>query len=88
MTFNENPDPSVTPPHAPEYQYQFAPEPKVPPDIPNVTVEPEQIFVELPVIEFACVEFVFTITLVLTQTVVLHNPSALTKYDVFKAGVS
>ena len=52
----DEPVPIATdPPHEPEYQYQFAPEPKEPPVIPRVVAKPLQIG-ETDVADVAAVE--------------------------------
>ena len=77
-TVNEDPAPSGTPPHIPEYQYQSDKVPKVPPVIPKVVEFPVQIVVVLAVAEVAEVELSFTEIVTFTHKVELHAPSALT----------
>jgi hypothetical protein len=78
--FHEMPDPvpSRLLPQEPEYQYQFAPVPKEPPEILNVTEFPEQITGKFDVADWAATEKEFTVTVVLTHVVVLPIPSART----------
>ena len=80
------PVPSRNPPQEPEYQYHFAPVPRLPPFKFKVIEPPGQITVGLAEIELACKEVIFTIKETLLQTVVLHVPSALTKYIVVVVG--
>ena len=53
--------------------------PNVPPLIPKVTLNPEQMVVKVAVAESAEVEFRFTVIVLLMQFVVLQYPSALKK---------
>jgi hypothetical protein len=65
------------PPHEPEYQYQFAPVPKLPPEILIVAELPGQIG-EVPEADAGSVDTVLTSIVVLTQVVELQIPSAKT----------
>ena len=67
------------PPQELMYQFQIAPsEPKLPVVIPSVEDEPEQIG-DKEEAEVGAVDEVFKTTVVLTQVVVPHVPSALTQ---------
>lgn len=91
VTFGEKdgdvPEPAVVPPHEPVYQYQFAPVPKLPPVNVNVEDVPGHIAEGDAEAEEAAIEPPLTIIVTLTQAVVLHNPSGLTKKVVVDAGV-
>jgi hypothetical protein len=76
------------PPHEPVYQYQFAFEPDIPPEILNVEEEPEQIERGEPDADEAGAEFVFKVMVMLAQEVVFIIPSALTKYIVVEEGIT
>ena len=76
-SINTAPVPLVVPPHEPEYHFQYAPTPKLPPVKPRVVVEPLHINDGDEIAELAGVEFVQTETVMLAQTVVLQVPSAL-----------
>ncbi len=74
----EEPVPSGVPPQLTVYQFQSAPVPSVPPVTLKVVDAPSQIGSTLVVAPVATAEFVLTITVTLTQEVVLQVPSALT----------
>jgi hypothetical protein len=80
LTTKGIPFPSVKYPHEPEYQYQSAPAPAEPPEIFSIVEEPSHIVVWTEVAEITGEEFEFTVMLILMHDVVLHEPSALTKY--------
>ena len=73
-----NPEVTYCPPHPPIYHLQEAPEPRTPPFRVRVVDEPEHI-VEFPEMEVGAVELLPTCIVMLTQVVVLQNPSALTQ---------
>jgi hypothetical protein len=75
---NETPFPSKVPVQLELYQFQFAPVPRVPPIIVSITEFPIQIEEGVAEIEVADVDKVLTVTMVLTQLVVLHVPAAFT----------
>ena len=87
MGLNTGAAPEITyvPPQEPEYQFQLAAVPRLPPLIPRVVEPPVQIG-DVPVTDVAAVDLVFTVRIILIQVVVLHNPSALTKYVVVTVG--
>ena len=74
----EAPLPSGVPPHDPEYHTQFADVPRVPVGTVNVVELPTQIAVG-DAAAVGSVERVATVTVTLTQLVLLHVPSALAK---------
>ena len=78
LTIEEAPELTKVPPQEPEYQYQLASDPRLPPVIPRVVEFPEHTGV-IPVTAVAAEEAVFTVTMTLTHDVVLQVPSALTK---------
>lgn len=86
LTTNGTPVPTKVPPQDPEYHCQLAPEPSEPPTILSVDELPAQIGLGAAVALVAAVDPELTVTTTLTQAVVLHGPSALTKYDVVTAG--
>ena len=67
------PTPIILPPHAPEYQFQTAPLPSIPPTDESADIPFGQIG-EAPDIEDAGEEGLFTLTNVLTQVVVFPVP--------------
>ena len=73
------PVPAKFPPHEPEYHFQIAPIPKVPPVELNVVVDPGQMADGEEEAARGEVDTVFTIMVLLTQFVELHVPSALRK---------
>ena len=77
-TDNVTPLPAKIPPHEPEYQYQFAPVPRYPPDKVIVDDEPEQILFGVAVAEFAEIEFDPTMIVALAHVVVLQLLIAFT----------
>jgi hypothetical protein len=79
------PVPDAEPPQDDVYHFQLAPVPKVPPLMLKVVFCPLQI-VLVPVIEVAGTDVSFTVTVTLLQMVLLHVPSALTKYVVVAVG--
>jgi len=78
---------SAVPPHEPEYHFQEAEWPRLPPVNPSVVLCPRQM-VEVPVIAVAGTEESLTVTVTLRQMVLLQVPSALTKYVVVAAGAT
>ena len=78
LTVTVVPLPNDVPLHAPEYQYQFAPVPKLPPD--NVKVEEPfgQTATGEALAVVAAVDIVFKVTVAVTQVVLPQVPSALT----------
>ena len=88
VTIIEFPFPSKLPPHDPEYQYQSAFVPKLPPSIPKMLISPLQRVKRLAEIPDSETEVSFIVISVLWQEVVLHKPSARTKYEVASAGVT
>ena len=78
LTFIDVPLPSGVPPQEPLYQFQLAPLPSTPPEMPSIKDEPEQIVSLFVVIRIAAVEVSLTVITLLTQVVVLQIPSALT----------
>lgn len=77
-TARELPDPTNPVPQPELYHCQFAPVPREPPTTFNVVELPSQIGLEVAEMLVAAVEFVLTLTVTLTQEVVLHDPSART----------
>ena len=75
----DNPDAIILFPHEPSYQYQFAPVPRLPPDIPIVADEPSHIVSLVMVRETGTIEIESTVIETETQVVVLQIPSALTQ---------
>jgi hypothetical protein len=82
------PDARGVPPHVPEYHSHVAPVPREPPTSVRSTEVPLQIVVCVAVIEVGATEPVFTVIVTCAHAVVLHVPSALTKYVVVAAGVT
>ena len=78
LNIGDSPVATEVPPHEPLNQFNVAPIPGLPPIVLKVVVPPAQIIIELPVAELAWVDGVPTFTVVLTQVVVLHNPTAFT----------
>ena len=72
------PVPSRVPPQEPEYQFQVPPVPRDPPVKLSVVGWPSQLGFTLAEALVAATERLFTVTVTLTQPVVLHTPSALT----------
>jgi hypothetical protein len=64
----------------PEYHFQLPPVPRLPPFIVRLLLLPRQIDTALAVIEFAGTEVSFTVIITLLHIVLLHAPSARTKY--------
>ena len=73
---------------APLYQFQSAEVPNNPPVIPRVVELPWQIVENTVVADIAETEVSFTVIILLTQIVVLHIPSALTKYSEVTDGLT
>ena len=73
------PVPTNVPPQEAEYHCHTPPEPNIPPTTERVVLLPLQIGFDVAEILVAAVEFVFTVTVTLTQVVVLQVPSARTK---------
>ena len=63
-------------PHDPVYHTQVAPVPDVPPAKDNVEEEPEHIDDGADEAELAGVDSVLSVTVVLTQVVLLQSPTA------------
>ncbi len=78
-TVTLEPEPTAVPPQDALYHCQEAPTPKDPPLTVKVEELPEQIVVALAKADVGAVEFELTVTVTLTQAVVLHVPVALTK---------
>jgi hypothetical protein len=72
----EIPDPEIVTPQDELYQIQLAFVPNKPPVPDKVTEVPEHINVWLDITETGAIEFELTVIVVLTQEVVLLNPSA------------
>ena len=86
LTTGAAPEVKLVPAQEPIYHSHVAPsEPKLPPFIPKVEGEPEQIG-DIEEAELGIVEEVLTTTVVLTQVVVPQLPSALSQYVVVLAG--
>ena len=68
------PVPADVPPHEPVNHSAVAPVPALPPLTVNVVLPPLQIVV-VPVIPVGAVDNVLTVTVVVTQAVLLHVPS-------------
>ena len=73
------PENRYIPPQEPEYQFQFAPVPRLPPVNERVDDDPEHRFGGFALTDEEAVETKLTVTVELTQLVVLYVPSALTK---------
>ena len=86
LNTGDDPEATSVVPHEPVYQSQLAAVPKNPPVTPRVVALPKQIGV-VPIADVAGWDKVFTITVVVTHVVVLHVPSALTKYSVVTVGL-
>ena len=72
------PVPTAVPPQLPEYHFQYAPVPSVPPVTDRVVESPAQIVVGLAAAEDGSVESVFILTGRFTHNVFPEQPSALT----------
>ena len=72
------PDIKNVPPHDDPYQFQFALDPREPPENVIVDEEPIQIFAGEAFNVAGRTEIEFTLTLAVTHVVELHTPSALT----------
>ena len=83
-----DPVPTNVPPHEPEYQFQLAPVPRDPPVTTRVVAVPWQTESCVAPALVAAVEGVFITTVTASQVVVLHCPSARTKYCVDALGVT
>ena len=68
------PVPLVVPPQEPEYHFQIAPTPKLPPVKLRVVGEPLQRYTGEAVAEIAGEDVVHTVTVALTHVEVLHVP--------------
>ena len=77
-TVIDAPVPTTVPLHDPLYQFQLAPVPSDPPATLSVVLPPVQMVGDAAEADVAAVEAVFTVTVTLWQTVLLHVPSALT----------
>ena len=73
----EFPEITNVPPHEPEYQFQLAPVPRLPPIIPRVVDKPSQIGLK-PETEVEGVDNVLITIVTLTHEVVLQSPEART----------
>ena len=69
------------------YHFQSAPVPKLPPVILKVVLPPLQMVVAEALALVAGIEVSLTVMETLAQLVLLHNPSALTKYVCTPAAV-
>ena len=78
LTTIEAPLPAGVPLQLPVNHCQLAAVPRVPPFTVNVALLPEHKLLVLVLIEVGAVEFIFTLTSVLAQLVVLHEPTAFT----------
>ena len=88
LPFEPLPVPTNVPPQLPEYHFQEAQEPNVPPLTVNIDVPPTAILAGLAVAEVGLVELLqddVTVTVTDAHAVVLP-PSALTKYVVVAVG--
>jgi hypothetical protein len=83
----EAPVPEKEPPQLPEYQFQIAPAPNVPPEIFNVAALPGHNDEGIVIADVAEVDVVFTTIVLLKHIVELHNPSALSQYVVVTDGL-
>ena len=72
------PLPTGVPPHEPLYHFHDAPVPSKPPATVKVVVAPAQIVAGAAEADAGSVDKLFTVTVVVTQAVVLQVPSALT----------
>jgi hypothetical protein len=75
------------PPHEPEYQFQLAPVPKLPPKVLKIELLPRQILAGEDDADVGEDDEVFTVIIVLTQFVVLQIFSALNQYVVVTVGL-
>ena len=73
------PEMMYAPPQDPVYQFQLAEVPRLPPVIPRLDCKPEQIVEGIAVAEVAETESELKVTVIVTQDVEPHKPSALTK---------
>ena len=73
VTFMASPVPAAVPPHDPVNHCVMAPVPFDPPSTVNVVVLPLQMVV-VPVTPVGAVDDVFTVTVTVAQSVVLHEP--------------
>jgi hypothetical protein len=80
--------PTDVPPHEPLYHFQLPPVPKLPPFNVSVTDSPLQMVEAVPVTTVAGTEVSRTVMVTLWQAVLLHVPSAFTKYVVVDVGVT
>lgn len=78
VTTTEAPEPIGAPPQEPEYHCHVAPEPSDPPVTFSVVEFPWQIGFTLAVAPVGAAESELTVTIKLTQAVVLQVPSART----------
>ena len=77
-TDREAPLPTGVPPHELLYHCHDAPVPREPPDTDKVVASPTQMVEGAADAETGFVDKLFTVTVVVTQIVVLQVPSALT----------
>ena len=73
VTFIASPVPAGVPPHEPVNHWVTAPVPFDPPSTVNVVLLPAQMVV-VPVTPVGAVDDVFTVTVTVAQSVVLHEP--------------
>ena len=88
FTVSVSPLPAGEPPQVPVYQYQPAPVPNVPPVVTITELNPLIIVAGVAVNITELVETLFTVIVICSQEVVLHMPSALTKYSVVTVGLT
>ena len=79
VTVIAEPFPRIVPPQEAEYQNQFAPDPKNPPETDNIEDTPGQTEEGVEADDKAGIEKLFTIINLLKQNVVLQIPSTLMK---------
>ena len=72
------PEPAYVPPQEPVYHTHIAPVPRLPPFLLTKAPEPIHIVPGRTDTESGTTEFVFSVTVVLLQAVVLHAPCART----------
>jgi len=77
LTVTDAPVPTKVPPQLPEYHFQLAPVPKLPPLTDSVVLPPLQMVV-VPVMAVGAEDKLFTVTVALAHVVLLQSPDALT----------
>jgi hypothetical protein len=88
LTTGDEPEVKYVPVQETVYHFQVAPSvPKLPPIIPRVEDEPEQIG-DVEEADVGAIDEVVTTTVVLAQVVVRQGPSALTQYVVVPPGLT